>query len=61
MELNFINLGAFMQGNLPKPYKIPKLKKYDLESAATSKDLYDPNSTKYNGEYNSIKFNPYNI
>lgn len=60
MKLNFTNLSSFMQGNLPKLYKIPKVKKYDLISAQTPRNLYDSDSIKYNGEYSSMKFNPYN-
>ncbi len=60
MVLNFINLGAFMQGNLPKSYNIPKKQKYNLVLAQTSRNLYDSNSIKYKGEYSSMKFNPYN-
>ncbi|MCK5149465.1 hypothetical protein KAJ87_00885 [Candidatus Pacearchaeota archaeon] len=59
--MEFIDLGAFMQGNIPKPYKIPKKKEYDVKSATTPKDLYNLNSIKYNGEYISMKFNPYNL
>lgn len=50
-----------MEDNIPKPYKIPKIKKYDLESATASRDLYNLNSIKHNGEYISMKFNPYNL